>query len=295
MKNHQKIIENIEQIKKWIISAPNPKDFISNNDFMKFIVELMSNALYLLKIGIVLVPSKKLAKFGYTKHKAIILGLMVRIYKLYEGLIIHTSKVQLELSAIFTRLIYETDIKIEYLLGVGRTSYKNFIFTSYKSEKEILQDFDEIKTKRPLIPIERRIRRKIISRLRNDHITLKELYSNRNWKLDGKDFRGLLRSLNRDKEYALFGQSSHPIHGTWYELSLYHLKKDGRYYTPDIEYDVPDPRLTCPITHLVLLRLYKYIQWTKSDPDNYILPVVRDLIKLSLRVDREDESRRPKF
>ena len=72
---------------------------------MEFTVKLMNYCLYLLRVGVSLAPSNLSAKRGYTKHKAIIIGHMVRLTKLYEGLLIHVSNRQLELASIFTHYI----------------------------------------------------------------------------------------------------------------------------------------------------------------------------------------------
>ena len=130
----EEIYNNLSNIEEWINSSPEPTSFRDNNDFMNFVVQLMNCSLYLLRLCIALAPTEEISDRGYTKHKAIIVGHMVRIAKLYEGLLIHISSRQLELANVFIRLIFETSIRMEYMMTsqVPKNTYRIFILTSYK-------------------------------------------------------------------------------------------------------------------------------------------------------------------
>lgn len=277
----QNIILNLDSIKSWI-NKSLPQKFTSNNDYMRFIMELMSYAHYLLEVSVSMVPNQIVASRGYTKHKAIIVGHQVRLVKLFHGFVDHISKSQVELALIFVRLIYECTIKLEYLFAAKRPSFSNYVFTSYRAEKEILQNLYYIKKQRPLMNIEKVIIKKIKNRLIKDKISLKRLFANKNWKLDGKDFKQILNSLNKEIDYPfLFGQGSSFIHGDWYEMSIYNIKKRGRYYVPNLEFSAPDPRITLPITVAVLQITSDFVKWSNSDPDNYFCPIVNGLLNKS--------------
>ena len=79
------IIQNLKKIEEWVDFNSPPPDFDTNTEFMKFAVEIMNRCLYLLKTGASSAPDAETANKGYTKNKAIIVGHMVRITKLYEG------------------------------------------------------------------------------------------------------------------------------------------------------------------------------------------------------------------
>ena len=79
------IIQNLKKIEEWVDFSSPPPDFDTNTEFMKFAVEIMNRCLYLLKTGAASAPDAETAKKGYTKNEAIIVGHMVRITKLYEG------------------------------------------------------------------------------------------------------------------------------------------------------------------------------------------------------------------
>jgi len=134
------LLRNLAKIEEWIDNAPSPTGFRNNDDFMSFIVELMNRVLCLLRVGVALAPDGKAANKGVFKQRAIIVGHLVRMTKLYEGMLIHITKRQLDLAAIFARLIFETAVRMEYLMKAKKPSFRSFILTSYKAEKEILAD-----------------------------------------------------------------------------------------------------------------------------------------------------------
>lgn len=287
------LIENLAIIEDWIDNAPNPYDFKDNNEYMGFSTELMNYCLYLLKAGVVLAPNESSSHRGFTKHKAIIVGHMVRIMKLYEGFLSHIAERRGELATLFIRPIFETSIRMRYIINSKSKSksIRSFILASYRPEKEILDDLNKLKKKRDLTKIEKRMVRKISKRLRNDRITKKELIANRRWSIDGKDFRSLLRALELERMYHYtFSNSSHYIHGDWHEIYYHHLTKSGRFYSPQPYYSDPDPRFSVPITGFCLSTLSLYIEWMKSDPDSIVLPIIKRLHKLNHHLDISHEN-----
>ena len=289
-----KIIQNLKKINEWIdYNSPPSTDFKTNTEFMKFAVEIMNLCLYLLKTGVALAPEAEASRKGYTKHRAIIVGHIVRITKLYEGSIIHICNHQLELATVFLRPIFEAAIKMEYLISsqTKKESCRSFILTSYRPEKEILQDLNTKAEKRPLTQIEKRMQRKIVSRLKEDGISQTELLNNKTWKIDGKDFRTIMKTLNYDSMYSYgFGNASHYVHGDWYDIDLHHLKQNGQYYTPNLDFDIPDPRLACSLTGICLRTLLIYLKWNASDPDSLIGALVEKLIALNRALDAAHEN-----
>ena len=288
------IIQNLKKIEQWVDFNSPPPDYDTNTEFMKFAVEIMNRCLYLLKTGAASVPDAETANKGYAKDEAIIVGHMVRITKLYEGFLMHICSHQQELAHIFFRLILETAIRMEYLITSEspKESLKSFILTSYRPEKEMLQDLENKAKQRHLIPIEKRMKKSIVSRLRSDGINQKELFNNTTWKVDGKNFRDIMNVLDLDSMYSYgFGNASHQIHGDWLDIAYYHLREEEEQcYTPDLFFTEPDLRLTCSLTHICLDSLLKYLKWNKSDPDNIICHVVEKLRELNLALDAAHES-----
>ena len=173
----QTVMQNLIEIDEWIANSELPTEFKTNDDIMRFSVEVMRRCLYLLRLGVSLVPDGTKEHQGFTKHRAIVVGHMVRIVKLYEGATIHISQQQCELALVFFRLIVETAIRMIYLITSRdkRKSCRSYILSSYKPEKDMLRDLEDKRIRRSLIPIERRMRRSILSMLRKDRITQSSL------------------------------------------------------------------------------------------------------------------------
>lgn len=291
--NMDKIMQNLSRIEAWIDFNSPPPVFNTNTAYMKFAVEIMNRCMYLLKLGVCASRDSETARRGYTKHRAIIVGHMVRLAKLYEGVLIHICSHHQELAHIFFRLIFETTIRMEYLITSKnkKKSCQSFILASYRPEKDMLQDLKSKAKQQPPSPIEKRMRKSISSRLRRDRITQKELFKNKKWDVDGKNFRAIMGTFNLDSMYAYgFGSASHHVHGDWRDLEYYHLKQDGRYYMPELSFTTPDPRSACPVTHACLNSLLKYLKWSKSDPNEIIKPIVEKLIALNLALDEAHEN-----
>ncbi len=287
------LYKNLASIESWLQKAPDPSTLKNDDDFMNVIVDVMSRSIYVLRVGVSLAPSDEKAKRGYTKHHAIIVGHMIRLTKLYDGFCQHVAKRQLEHAGIFMRLIHETEVRINYFIKVNKgKAFKNYILTSYRSERQNLIDLEEKAKKRPLLPIEKRIKKSIIGCLQKDQISFKKLRAVKNWKIDGKDTRGMLRSLNREWDYSYgFGSSSRWVHGGWLELSKYHLKRKGRYYLPRLDYGDPDPRIAGPITFRCLETLIIFLKWSKADPDKYLQNITFNMLRYLQSLDEEHEKR----
>ena len=291
--NMEKIMENLSKIEAWVDFNSPPPVFNTNTAYMKFTVDIMNRCLNLLRIGIAASPDAETARRGYTKHRAIIVGHLVRLTKLYEGVLIHICSHHQEFAHIFFRLIFETAIMMEYLITskTKKKSCRSFILTSNRPEKDMLQDLKDKVKQQPPIPIEKRMRKSISARLKRDRITQKELFKNTNWNVDGKNFRDIMKTFNLGSMYSYgFGSASHHVHGDWRDIEYYHLKQDGRYYTPELYFTEPDPRAACPITHICLDSLLKFLKWNKSDPDGVISSLAEKLIALNRVLDEAHES-----
>ncbi|RKU31508.1 hypothetical protein C6497_01545 [Candidatus Poribacteria bacterium] len=281
-----KINQNLIKIEKWVdVNSPIP-DFDFTGEYLNFAIEIMKRGLYLLKAGISLTPNANTANKRYTKNRAIIVGHMVRITKLYEGSLMHVSNHQQELVHIFSRLIFETAIRMEYLITskAKKESFHSFILASYRPEKEMLQDIEN-KDKQQ-VPNQEWIRSVILSWLKKDGITEKELLDNTIWRVDDKDLQDLINALEIDTYYFYeIVTASHHLHGDWLDMGYYHLRQDGRYFTPDLSFTEPDPKTACSITRVCLDSLLKYLKWNKSDPKNKINPIVEKLLELNILLD----------
>lgn len=293
--NRDNINQKLTEIEIWIdANLSRVSDCKTNYDFMTFAVEIMNWSLYLLRVGVDPDPYEEMGDKGYTKHRAIIVGHMVRIWKLLGGARNHISRHELELAALFSRPIFETAMRMKYFINskAKRKTFRSFILASYKPCKEILQDLKAKAQKRPLIQIEKRMKRKIVARLTKDGISQTELMNNTTWNVDGKHFRNIMKQLEQESMYSYgFGSPSDFIHGQWSEIDLHHLNRRGRYYTPNFGFTEPDPRIACSLTSICLrtLLIYLGLKWNKSDPDRAVTSAVKKLYELNAFLDAAHE------
>lgn len=287
----EKVYNNLIKVDKLIKQVPQTRTLKSNFDFMSTLVELSNGVLCLLKIVAILYPDEKSRKCGYTRRKAILVGLFVRMVKLYECLLDNICKKRGEITLILTRLIFETQVKMEYLMKSKSSSYKSFVGSSFRAEKETLLDLEAKKKQRTLLPIEKRMMKSVKKAMKEARISKKELLLMRRWKLDGKNFRALLRDIDQDESYLyMFRTPSHVVHGDWADLLRNHLKKEDRFYRANLEFDSPDPRLLAPITMKTLDFLTKYLRKLRLDRDRTISSLTDKLLKKFKEIDKAHEA-----
>ncbi|MDE2821935.1 MAG: DUF5677 domain-containing protein, partial [Chloroflexota bacterium] len=269
------------------------------DSLMAMSVQIMSHCRYLLRIGIVAATHSDSGHRWYEKHDAVIVGHMVRLTKLYDGIAYHVAQKEAELAMVFQRMIFECSLRVEYLISSPERekSCESFIFTSFRPEREELADLLEKERLRPLIPIEQRMKQSMEAWLNREGITLAQLRSNRSWNVDGINARDMMKKLGyADKGYPyMFGNASHFVHGDWLDIAMHHLHRntnDENRYLPKLEYREPDPRISGPITRISLTTLHKYVSWSGAGEREPRLPeAVRELHDLVQKVDSAHEQR----
>ncbi len=140
-----KIIQKLTNMKAWIdFNLPPPAEFKTNAERMRFSAEVMNRCLYLLRVGIASAPDAETANRGYTKPKAIIVGYMVQLTKLYEGALIQICGAQPELTRLFFSPILEVTRNIEALIMASKQAHHNSVSTLHLSD---LKTFRELQDK----------------------------------------------------------------------------------------------------------------------------------------------------
>ena len=289
----EKIIKNLTNMKVWVdFSLSPPAEFKTKAESMRLVTEVMNRCLYLLKVGAASAPDAETAKTGYTKPKAIIVGSMAQLAKLYEGALIHICGPQPELTRIFFRPILEVAINMKHLIQSSGQVCRSAGQASCPSELEMFRVLENKAKERALTPIEHRINELILSQLKKDGISQKELTRNNQENIDEKNVPpSREKSSYNDSLYMyLFQKETDWIHRGWHDLRSYHLTQTGDYYVPDLRFDEPQPRLGCQLTQVCLETLTIYLGWNQSDPDNELTSIIRKLLKLNAALDDAHEN-----
>lgn len=285
-------IENLDGIIQAIENAPNP-DSLDSDSMMKHYMDVMAWALYVLRLSVALDPSKG-QNAGFDRDEAVLVGLMVRIVKLYEAFYQNVAKRQLEVCGILLRTLTETEFKLRYLIlkARERSGIGNFLLASYKSEKQMLAYFSQLQEERELEPIETRMLHSIEKELSEEGISKEELLANKNWNLDGKNMRDILKSLDVEHLYPFaYGGPSRWVHGGWGELNRYHLlkEKNGR-YSPRLNFGDPDPRFAGPTTITSLEIAKEFLDWSHAGEEEVVTFVIDQLLQHVLALEHSHEA-----
>jgi len=261
-----------EQFATTVAARPMPA---TDPALMPLGVELMKHVLICSKVMASLAPRRAAA---FSRSSAPLVGLVVRMCKLYEGILDQVCKRREELALVFVRPLMEARTKFDYIRLHGRSAARSFMEGSFRAEKEILAYIDGLAKSRQLVPIERRIRTKILAKLKTAGVTRRTLGERRQWDLDGKSMRALLGAMNRDLEYAFgFGSASHHVHGTWSDLIAYHLERRGGGYLPALDFDTPSPAIVVIASKLMLAPMHGYISHFQLERGTGCRRVIRSL------------------
>lgn len=268
---------------------PDPSTLPDQAAFMSVGVQAMD---IILTLGKASVSVPRPTGRGFTRRHAPLVGLAVRLVKLYEGYLSQLVEHRRELAIVFQRPFYESHVKLQYLMRTARGSARSFLETSFRPEKEILAHLNNIKKTRALIPIEVRIRNSIVRNIRRIGMSQKDLLSRKQWDVDGKKMRDMLTFLKKDLQYSfVFGVSSHATHGSWYDLWLHHLHEDEAGYHPDVTYGSPDPKYLGPVSVMLCETMTAYLRYFDLDRSGTIREALRLAAGYIQRLDHEWERR----
>jgi hypothetical protein len=268
----EKMIFEIKESLKALELAENPNN---EDDFLDYCLEIANLIRKVAIISIHSIPIDRAETFEhYTQLEATVVGNIVRLYKLYDMLTLNLSKDHTEIVAILIRLIIESGGYLNYLINSNDDSKKNYILVSHKPNKYQLNELLKIKANRTLKPIEQRMYERIQRLLTEDGVSEKEILENKQWKLDGKSIEQLIKKTTYD--FGFRGSSIH-VHGSWHDLSIYHLTNVKGGYLPRTEYYPPDSRYINPISILMVGYLIEFLKWNKSDPQKILTNLLNDI------------------
>jgi hypothetical protein len=294
-------IAEINNIGKWVDDCFKRSDLSDYNALMQVGIESGNyiRDLIILCTGTLKREEYLSEKHCFNLHDAVIVGHLVRIFKLYNELVYFVSEKKGEISSIFSRLVFETYATMKYLILNGKPSIDSFIKSSFKATIGNYKYIKEKEAERPLSNIEKRILIKIENRLNKVNLSSANMLNNKQWKIDNKSFREIITFLKEndhdvewDKAYTfVYGSQSAFIHGTWYDIQINHLEEAGNGYLPKYSYDPVDPRYILPVSLIPIQASIDFLLWRKADPDKFLINVLNKMSKLLLYLNEMDEIR----
>jgi hypothetical protein len=166
----------------------------------------------------------------WDRHRSIVGGNMVRLYKMMSGLLDQASQHRLETTVIFGRLVFETCVNIRYLVqNASSELFESYIRHSLRHERRL---YDRIQSNvkarsGAVLPIEDRMLKSLArtERLAGIALDTVDLRNKAPW--GGKNLFDKAEAVGLGQAYlAAFGGLSHNVHGNWQDLYQFHLEVD---------------------------------------------------------------------
>jgi len=219
----------------------------SESDFLKDLVD-GSNA-----VRKILLATSQLVNTSLLPEKSdVLVGNLVRIYKLYDSYILLITEKRAEIAMILLRCLMENIINFEYLIKHINTD----IFTKYKKASLAREkDLRELVVKdlargvpQEVGSLSKRILGIIEETFKRNEIFDEEKFD-KEWGIDKRHLttKGKAEDIGFDRIYEfIFKNTSGNIHGDWHDIDFNHLKRERNEYgqrNPNGRFIIPSPQM----------------------------------------------------
>ena len=187
---------------------------------------------------------------GFSIDDAPVLGLLVRVWKLFKEIIRYYEERNGEFIALFERPLIEAAVMASFLLQGDQQLLLDYRKCSYKDRLRILRDLEAEGFTRDSFEMQKKNR----------------------WHIDGKSFYDIFTAVGYQPLYACtYGMMSESIHGSWNDSLDWSLvqERDGTFKTFPFFHE-PDIRYISP---LLVFCIQPYRLWLKriDAEDEYVL------------------------
>lgn len=197
--------------------------------------------------------------FIYDNNQATIVGLFVKQVMLYRDYLEAYKSNKAHLCLLYNRIIYESFIKMQYLMKYGDEEQRAYRLYSYKDR------YDFYKSHLSDVNGYFKVRNdKFLQDLADDGFVLEDL-KDMHKSFGGKNFRQLVEQFKEEYVYSsLYGIGSDSIHSDWGEIrQLYLRKMEDKSY---VVYQSPEKstvhfRILIPIAYMLIDSIEKFIDW----------------------------------
>lgn len=234
------------------------RDRKTNDDYMVDLVSASNELRKLTLIAGCAVPVKEIE----ARHAAILIGLMVRLHKLYDSYVQLICDKKSEIAMILGRAMGETVINLSYLISENDANvYRDYLIDSMRTGKQVFDAVEQDKLAGVGQPfIQKRIQSDITEQFESVGISMTDPDLSGKSKWGTMEFRA--KSCGMDRTYLfIFKNLSRVVHGGWFELDKYHLQKDGALWFPNHKYNYPRPQLLDGSGTMVAEATYTYLEF----------------------------------
>ncbi|WP_225587263.1 DUF5677 domain-containing protein [Methylomonas fluvii] len=270
------VSSNVPEVKRVEVDPSVISTFKSEHEYIGLSVELLIEASsYVCIAGNIIPPAEN----AWNRHEAVLVGHLVRLYKLNTALLDQTCQRRRETTFIFARLAFECIVNTIFIIRNDRSEIvQSYIEHSMRHEKRLRDRIRNKITERggEIWPIEKRILDSIERSAKNSDVDLDRIDPPKNWA--GKNLFDKARDVGLDEAYlGAFAGPSHSIHGNWHDLLEYNLEvKDGG-FLPNFEWHPPRPQLLTTIAHLTVITLGEFFSEIIGPAGNAVAERLPDL------------------
>lgn len=283
-----------------LLMPPVPVDpeairrFTSDDEFMRLAVELTKETAAVVSVAACAGHPNKAADGiePWPRNKAVLCGLLVRLSKLFHGLLMATCDRRGELAYVFLRPIFETCVNLTYLQRSGPASFDEYVRFSLRVEKELMDLVREniAKRNKVALPIEERMLGSIRSAFESSGVDPATVNADERRPFDGKSIFRRAAAVGLDSAYlAAFSLPSHAVHGNWQDLLQHHLREVDGGFLPEAKWTTPKPQMLEAPCILALEALDGYLEAEFGDAAKNVLNRARDLRDRVLQFSRLNE------
>lgn len=230
---------------------------------------------YVCIAGNIIPPSGK----AWNRHEAVLVGHLVRLYKLISALLDQTCQHRRETSFVFARLAFECIVNMMFLIKNDRPEIgDSYIQHSMRHEKRLRERIRANIAARggEDLPIEKRMLASIERSAKESGVNLDAIDPPKNWA--GKNLFQKAVDVGLDEAYlGAFAGPSHSVHGNWQDLLECHLEDESGGFVPNFNWHPPRPQLLTTVAHLTLITLGEFFSKIIGPAGNAVAEVFPDL------------------
>ncbi|MGU3492923.1 DUF5677 domain-containing protein [Xanthobacteraceae bacterium A53D] len=264
----------------------------TDREFLGLAVDLMVEAGSYITIALNVLGSDR----TWSKEQAAVGGNMVRLYKMFHGVLDQSNQGRGEMCFIFARLAFETTVSLKFLIQEHSASLiDEYIKHSMDHERRLSIRIQENISARGgiVLPIEDRMLKSIDRTLKSAGLTLDELPSKKikNW--GGKNLYEKAQAVGLGGAYlGMFSGPSNNVHGSWGDTYAHHIDTiDVGKFSPNIEWSRPRPQILFAISMISAGLAVEFSTFIGGDDvGSLLLPSVEDLLERIAAADRAHES-----
>lgn len=270
------VSSKVPEVKKVEVDPSVIRSFKSEHEYIGLSIALLIEASsYVCIAGNIMPPAGN----TWSRHEAVLIGHLVRLYKLNSALLDQTCQHRRETTFIFARLAFECIVNTIFLIRNDRSEIiQSYIEHSMRHEKRLRDRICAKITARggEVWPIEKRMLASIEKSAKNSNVDLSRIDPPKNWA--GKNLFDKARDVGLDEAYlGAFAGPSHSVHGNWQDLLEYNLEVKDDGFLPDFEWHPPRPQLLTTIAHLTVITLGEFFSEIIGPAGNSIAEKLPDL------------------